>query len=261
MSVNSLLTNGKYMPYAKPNNTPLYIHSKSNHPPVIIKNLPESINNRLSDISSNEEAFNRSAPTYQKALEHSGYKHQLKFRPPPPQNVSTCKNKRRHRNVTWYNPPYSKDVATNIDRTFLKILEEEFPQNHALHKIFNRITVKVSYTCMSNTKQTIDGHKKAILKKDDPHHKTIDNGCDRQMPFPGKFITKSIVYQATVTTNDSKPDQTYAGLTSNTFKNRLAKHKTSFTNENKKQGTELSKHVWKLKDKNVDYKIKWEIIK
>ena len=60
------------MPYTKPNNTPLYIHSKSNHPPVIIKNLPESINKRLSDISSDEEAFNRAAPTYQKALEHSG---------------------------------------------------------------------------------------------------------------------------------------------------------------------------------------------
>ena len=200
------------MLYTKPSNTQLYIHSKSNDSPVIIKNVPESINKRLSDISSDEEAFNRAAPTYQKALEHSGYNHQLKFKPPPPKNVSTDQNKRRHRNVTWYNPPYSKNVTTNIGRTFLNILDEEFPENHALHKIFNRNTVKVSYSCMTNIKQTIDGHNKAILKKDDPHYKTLDNGCNckspDKYPLPGICLTKSIVYQATVTTNDSKPDQT-----------------------------------------------------
>ncbi len=154
LDVTLNLTNGKHMPYTKPNNTPLYIHSKSNHPTVIIKNLPESINKRLSDISSDEEAFNRAAPAYQKALDHSGYNHQLKFKHPPPLNVSTSQNKKRHRNVTWYNPPYSKNFATNIGRTFLKILDEEFPENHVLHKVFNRNTVMVSYTCMTNVKQT-----------------------------------------------------------------------------------------------------------
>ncbi len=161
------------MPYTKPNNTPLYIHNKSNHPTVIIKNLPESINKRLSDISSDEEAFNRTAPTYQNALGHIGYNHQLKFKhPPPPLNVSTSQNKKRHRNVTWYNPPYSKNVGTNIGRTFLKILDEEFPENHVLHKFLNRNTVKVSYTCMTNVKQTIDGHNKAVLKMNNPDNKT-----------------------------------------------------------------------------------------
>ena len=29
---------------------------------------------------------------------------------------------------------------------------------------------------MTNIKQTIDGLNKAILKKDDPHHKTLHNG-------------------------------------------------------------------------------------
>ena len=161
--------NGKHMP----NNTSLYIHSKSNHPTVIIKNLPKSINKHLSDISCDEEAYNRAAPTYQKALDHSGYNHQLKFKHPPPLNVSTSQNKKRHRNVTWYNPPYSENVATNIGRMFLKILDEEFPENHVLHKIFNRNTVKVNYTCMTNVKQTIDGHNKVVLKMNNPDNKTI----------------------------------------------------------------------------------------
>ena len=44
------LPSGKYWPYRKPNNEPLYIHSKSNHPPSILKHLPKNINDRLSSI-------------------------------------------------------------------------------------------------------------------------------------------------------------------------------------------------------------------
>ena len=36
----------------------------------------------------------------------------------------------------------------------------------------------------------------------------------------GNSLKKSIVYQATVTKEDSKPDETYVGLTENTFKTR-----------------------------------------
>ena len=36
-------------------------------------------------------------------------------------------------------------------------------------KMFDRSSVQVSYTCMTNIKQTVDGHNKATLKKDDPH--------------------------------------------------------------------------------------------
>ena len=37
------LSTGKYKPYKKPDNKPLYINVNSNHPPNIIKNLLESI--------------------------------------------------------------------------------------------------------------------------------------------------------------------------------------------------------------------------
>ena len=125
LDVTLNLTTGKHMPYTKPNNTPLYIHTKSNHPPVIIKNIPESINKRLSDISSDKESFDRAAIPYQRALEHSGYNYKLKFQPSTsPSNTS--QKQKRQRNITWYNPPYSKNVATNIGKTFLQILDEEF---------------------------------------------------------------------------------------------------------------------------------------
>lgn len=65
------LVNDKHAPYKKPNNTPLYVHVESNHLPGIIKNIPESINKRLSHLSC-DKAFNSIAPMYQAALERSG---------------------------------------------------------------------------------------------------------------------------------------------------------------------------------------------
>ncbi len=56
------LSSGTHKPFMKPNNIPLYVHKESNHPPSIIKNIPESINKRLSTISSNEKNIQRSNP-------------------------------------------------------------------------------------------------------------------------------------------------------------------------------------------------------
>ena len=41
------LPSGSYKPFMKPNNTPIYVHRDSNHPPCIIRNIPESINRRF----------------------------------------------------------------------------------------------------------------------------------------------------------------------------------------------------------------------
>ena len=58
------LTTERFKPYSKPATTLLYVHSKSNHPPNIIRNIPEAINKRLSAISSDGDAFNEAAPLY-----------------------------------------------------------------------------------------------------------------------------------------------------------------------------------------------------
>ena len=60
------LKNGRHRPFSKPGNIPLYVNSKSNHPPRIIQNIPKSINQRLSEISSDQESFEQAAPLYQK---------------------------------------------------------------------------------------------------------------------------------------------------------------------------------------------------
>ena len=53
---------------------------------------------------------------------------------------------------------------------------------------------------------------------------------------------------------------TYIGLTKNAFKTRYRNHTASFRHTKHRNCTELSKHVWSLKDSNIDYSISWRII-
>jgi hypothetical protein len=53
----------------KPGNTPLYINHNSNHPPPIIRSIPDAINKRLSNISSDKQSFESAVPPYQEALQ------------------------------------------------------------------------------------------------------------------------------------------------------------------------------------------------
>ena len=254
------LNTEKFKPYSKPTNTPLYVHSKSNHPPNIIKNIPDSINRRLSDISSDEHVFNEAAAPYQEALRKSGYTYSLKFKPsqqtPPNQ-------KSRRRNIIWFNPPFSKNVKTNIGRAFISLIDRCFPTGHKLRKIFNRNTIKLSYSCMPNMKQIIDGHNKNILKKAaQPQQDTATKTCNcrkaDECPLNGECLLKEVVYQAKVTTKEKT--ETYIGLTATEFKTRWRNHQMSFKHENKKNDTELSKYLWQLKEKKKDFTIAWKIL-
>ena len=115
------LNNGTYCPYKKPGKTLLYINKNSNHPPSIIKNLPNNIVKRVSDLSSNSEQFNKAKNTYQRALIQSGYRTNFNFEKTTTGNNTlgienhTSKNRR---NITWFNPPFSANVSTNVGKNF-----------------------------------------------------------------------------------------------------------------------------------------------
>ena len=49
LDVTFNLKNGKYYPFRKPNNGPLYINALSNHPKNIIKEIPNMIGKRVSE--------------------------------------------------------------------------------------------------------------------------------------------------------------------------------------------------------------------
>jgi hypothetical protein len=258
LDVTLNLNTGVHNPYKKPNDQLIYVHSQSNHPPAIIQNIPSNINNRLCSISSNRETFNKASPEYQQALDRSGYTEKLEYK-----EATTNPQKRRHkRNITWYNPPFSMNVKTNIGKKFIHLIRTSFPKKHVLHKILNTNTVKISYSCMNNMQQIIDKHNKNVN-----HQPPVERGDAKKCncrnpamcPLEGNCLATSMVYQATVTSDNDT--QTYIGLTERTFKARYNNHTASFRNNNLRNSTELSKHIWYLKDNDRQYTISWKIIK
>ena len=121
------LDTSTYRPYRRPDNMPVYINRKSNHPPTIIKEIPKAIAKRISDISSSEVVFNESIPIYSDALRKRGFHDNVTFIPKTT-NTKTNKKKTRKRKVIWLYPPYCVSVKTNVGRIFLKLIKKHFPK-------------------------------------------------------------------------------------------------------------------------------------
>ena len=127
---------GTYRPYMKPGNTPLYIHTSSNHPPGIIKNIPLAVNKRLSSISSDAENFNKEIEPYQKALHRNGYTHQLKYQ----FENTTTRIKKTAKGISHDTIHHSikQQRAINVERKFQNIIHNTFKASHFLKMIFNK---------------------------------------------------------------------------------------------------------------------------
>ena len=209
--------------------------------PHLSLNIPESINKRLSNISSNESIFDEAAPPYQEALKKSGYSYELKYKP---QNKSDKNHSRkRSRRITWFNPPYSENVATNIGKKFFHLLEKCFPPANKLHRLLNRNTIKLSYSCMPNVHNIISRHNKSTLAKTEPKPDDNARTCNcrdsDECPVENKYLTKGVVYQATVTRQDIMKNETEIGLKEKSFKTRFSAHKYTFNHEECRHATTL----------------------
>lgn len=250
------LNNGTHKPFRKETNPPCYINTKSCHPANVIKQLPNMIENRISELSSNQTIFESEKAKYEKALKASGYKHTLTYKQQQ-QNRNTLP-KNRKRKVIWFNPPYNSAVKTNIAKEFLKLVDKHFPKNSPLHKYYNRNTLKVSYSTMANMGSIIQSHNKKLLGESNlPTEKGCNCRNPQDCPLDGKCLTESLVYKALVTDETNQTKYQYIGLSSGPFKNRYYKHLHSFRHNN--NGTKLSDCISKLKEQNKPHSLKWSI--
>ena len=269
------MKNESYQPFTKPNHTPMYVNKMSNHPPSILKNIPLSVNDRLSRLSSSKEKFDAAAEPYQKALDESSYNHQLQFK-----DLTTCltsepkRNRTRSRRVTYFNPPFSLNVKTNIGKQFLDLIRN-FPKNSPLHQIINTNTIKLSYRTCKNMESELARHNNLLLQNEDDQPPPPRCNCQAALKpncsLPGYCTVSCIVYKAEVTEGDqSNPAthivQTYTGLTENPVKKRIKKHYSDIEKfnpndpENHKSGTRLSRHCGQLNVDGVPFHINWSIL-
>ena len=70
---------GSYRPYGKLNDETLYIHIQLYHPPSVTKQLPRSIERRLSQLSSSKYIFYEMTAYYEQRLASCEYNEKLTY--------------------------------------------------------------------------------------------------------------------------------------------------------------------------------------
>ena len=156
----------------------------------------------MSRNSFNADIFNNTKLEYEEALKICGHTTKLAYTAP---NHEQNKVKRkRQREIICFNPPFDLDVSTNVTKIFLNLIEKNFPCSGRLHKIFNKDTVKVSYSCTQNMSQIIKGHNKKIVQKET--QETLECNCrvKTECPLNGDCRKESVIYKCTATTCNSK---------------------------------------------------------
>ena len=251
------LSTDSYRPHMKDNNKPVYIHSKSNHPPNIKRQLPVNIAKRISDLSSNELILHREKLPYQQALHEAGYNVNLDYTPPPPPPPTTTQRRRtRSRKTIYFNPPYCQNVKTNVGKKFLSLIDKHFA-NTPLEKYINRSTIKISYSTMPNIASIISSHNKKILNtelnlEEGAENRTCNCRYKNTCPQAENCLQESVIYKAEVTHIQGRA--AYIGLTGGQFKTRYNLHTRSFRNRDHKNDTTLSQYIWKQTDKGIKFK-------
>ena len=197
LDVTFNLNDGTYRPFHKPNKETLYIHVESNHPLQIIKKIPRSIKKRLSRLSSTKNIFEKSKDYYEQRLRQRRFNEKLNY---TEGNNEINKKPRKH-NIIWFNSPYSKSVKSNIGKLCLRLINKHFLPTHKYRKIFNRNTIKISYSCMPNIKSKIRTHNKKILNKLVNQNTGKCNFMNKNScTLNGNCLLKNILYIATIAT-------------------------------------------------------------
>ena len=148
------------------------------------------INKRISDLPCNKEEFDKDKSVYKSALKDSGHFSAMSYNNSNTQNA----RRKRNRNVTWSNPPYSQTVKTNIGKLFTKLVRKHFPMNSKYHKIFNLNILKLSYYCTINVENIMKKHNSQVLNKTNDN---INHKCNCRLkpncPLNGECLTQCLV--------------------------------------------------------------------
>ena len=146
--------------------------------------------NRISNISSSKESFDRAASFYNNALNSCEFKDSIAFI----QNIPKTNARSRKRNI-WFNPSYSLNVRTTVAKIYLDLIDKCFPKGHKFHKLFNRNKLKVSFSCLPIIKKIITSHNKSILSNTPDYTNQLCNCRQSTLcPLNGKYLRTNLIY-------------------------------------------------------------------
>ena len=81
------------------------------------------------------------------------------------QNIPDMSNINK-RNIMYFNTPFNIYCSTNVGKLFRDLVDKHFGRGNYLSKIFNKNTLKISYSCLPNIKSKINFHNKCLWAKE-----------------------------------------------------------------------------------------------
>ena len=133
------LITGKYWPYRKPGDIPLYINAKSNHPPNIKKQIPKIISSRLSKNSYSLQEFDKTIPEYQLTLEKKRIQRKITYVKEEPKQINSTQ-------------PQKTDQETEQERLFGSTLFSMVKSPLTLAKNFLPFSIYTFHLATNTTK-------------------------------------------------------------------------------------------------------------
>ena len=126
----------------------------------------------------------------------------------------------RYRNISTNHPrsvlrqiPNPKGLIgylnINIGKYFLHLLDKDFNTDNPLSKIFNRNTVKISYSCTNNMNNILNNHNRRLLnelivKDRSPDVASCHCRSKEERLFGGRCNSRNVVYQACISPMEHK---------------------------------------------------------
>ena len=142
-------------------------------------------------------------------------------------NNSHAKRRRKNRNrkVVWFNPPFCKLI--NIGKYFLQLLDKHFNRDNPLSRIFNRNTVKISYSCTKNMNNILSNHNRLlnelIAKDRSPDVPSRNCKSKEECPLGGRCNSRNVVYQACISPIEHKKKKKKNRRRKNLYRNLRGK--------------------------------------
>ena len=120
------LNNGTYKSYRKPSCEILHVQGKSNQPTDILKQLPISIETKLSILYNSPRIFNEASD--KKVVNQSNYDYKFQWKPEYNKKTSKSQKKKEKRKKSFsFNLPLSTNVFNSTGKYFFFLIKKIFP--------------------------------------------------------------------------------------------------------------------------------------
>ena len=240
------LNNNSFKPFCKKNSAPTYINIDSNHPRLLLKQIPNAVNQRINRQYSCKRIFEESKIIYDEAFKNSVFQGWLEYVNPVNSSSNGRSNssgthalvkigdtnnnhtnrwgKNRNRRVIWFNPPFCKLTNINIGKYFLNLLDKHFNRDNPLRRIFNRNTLKIIYSGTKNMYSILNNHSNTRLLDElnrnsgGPDVASCNCRSKGECPLGGWCNLKNVVYQACISPKEHDGERVYIGISTGNWK-------------------------------------------